>query len=343
MNGLLEDFENLGKWWRGEWTPPQADDEKVDYKISKTPRELMDYLFIHKDNPVLACDTENHGKDKWSIQVSRAPGTGRMILATDRGVVQFLQDWSRVKPELKCWTMHFAAHDLDELARYDIHPARWTDTLQEAYHLGNLPQGLKPLVYRLFGYEMRGWEDVVWPHSVNRLLDWLADALPIADTSMREETKKEFKRPQCSKCWHQHTRGPCNKCGCTAPPAEYATFFRSDYKPGAMSSILRHVITHTVQTADEEEPYNPWKKLPDMLENGLRGKKPEPGQWENLQAELGPVPVLGIGNVPEKEAVHYAVGDADWTGRVAARLAEIRRYESQRGGNLWVAEQDWDR
>jgi hypothetical protein len=44
-----------------------------------------------------------------------------------------------------------------------------------SYHLGNLPQGLKALAYRLLGVRMKSWEDLVMPSSRAKMIAWLAD------------------------------------------------------------------------------------------------------------------------------------------------------------------------
>ena len=46
---------------------------------------------------------------------------------------------------------------------------RYRDTMQEAFHLGNLPQGLKALTYRLFRHTMTSYEETVRPASIRAL------------------------------------------------------------------------------------------------------------------------------------------------------------------------------
>ena len=56
-----------------------------------------------------------------------------------------------------------------------------------------------------------------------------------------------------------------------------------------------------------------------------------------MEEELGPAPILGIGNCELSEAVRYGCGDADVTGQVAVELERLR------GGSRWlVAEGDRD-
>jgi uracil-DNA glycosylase len=40
MTPLLEDWRNLGRWLRGEWTPPTPPTEPLDYRLIERPEEL---------------------------------------------------------------------------------------------------------------------------------------------------------------------------------------------------------------------------------------------------------------------------------------------------------------
>ena len=57
--------------------------------------------------------------------------------------------------------LHNAMFDLEVLHKLDIHPAHVVDTMVMAYLLGDLPQGLKPLAYRLCGMEMHSYQEVL--------------------------------------------------------------------------------------------------------------------------------------------------------------------------------------
>ncbi len=50
---------------------------------------------------------------------------------------------------------------------------RFDDTMVRSYHLQYLPQGLKAMAFRLCGMEMEDFEDVVLPHSVEVMLDYI--------------------------------------------------------------------------------------------------------------------------------------------------------------------------
>ena len=104
-----------------------------------------------------------------------------------------------------------------------------------------------------------------------------------------------------------------------------------------MSAILSHILRYTAQTEENEKPYNPWKKLPEMELDGLRGKVAAKAEWDRLMEEVGEMPVLGIGNCEDEEAVRYAISDADWELQLAMKLTELRK------GKRWeVDRQDYD-
>lgn len=338
MTQLMEDFRHLGEWLKGKWEAPFTTDVTKDYQIANTIEELRDYLIspaFGGMNPYSwpGVDTERHGSAEWSVQVSLAPNTGRLIRASNKPVLERLSRWF----EEREIALHFAGQDLDELDRIGLRYGRFRDTMQEAYHQCSLPQGLKPLVYRLFGVTMRSWEDVVWPASIDAFLSWSGAAITVAESNPIEEVT-QLKRGKCVECGHLHSKGPCKRegCGCVST---LITFDKITFKATAIESVLRHVVRHTESSRDEEEPYHPWKKLAEMRETGLRGKVATRGEWEAVEEIVGTTPILGIGNVQdERDEIAYSVGDSDWTGRVAAELA-VRR-----SGEEWeVHPNDYDK
>jgi uracil-DNA glycosylase family 4 len=335
MSQLLEDWRHFGAWMKGEWVPPKPDTENTDYQLVGM---AADFAF-GPSNGVwrprvkwCAVDTENHGPKPWSVQWSQRSGQGRMVLAEDEESLALL----RVLLPTVTVYLHNAPHDLDVLDKLGIHITDWRDTQQESYHLASLPQGLKPLVYRLFGYQMRGYQDVVWPHSVAALTGWMRKALAVAQDSLTDVATKPLVRGKCGVCGHQHSTGPCRKCTCVAGPEKRVFVSTSDVS-SPVESVLRHVLRYTESTTEAEDPYNGWDALRRMRVEGLRGKTAEAWEWDFVEQECGPMPLLGIANVPLDEAVQYGVGDADWTGRVAARL------EQERQSDRWkIAKEDYD-
>lgn len=314
MIPLLEDWERARDVVNGTWGQTK-DLITVVYDYMTVPS--YSYLNIHpQKNPIIAIDTENHGPDKFSFQL--CPGAGRAEMATVTtemelalkgaitGVTVLRQVIEEFKPTV---LLHNAIHDLDELEyRWGITIPRHLvrDTMQEAYHLGNLPQGLKALAYRLLGVRMRTWEDVVKPHSRNAMIDWLVNAREVAERKFQVVEEKQLKT-KIKRIVKQH---PISK---------------------DLTRILSHTVKERESTAAE---YDPWEKWGEIEDGEIK---------QRLIQECGKPPLLGIGNVPEKEALEYGCGDADMTFRVGRKLYELRsRADRQWGGN-GVRDEDRDR
>jgi uracil-DNA glycosylase family 4 len=336
MTPLLECFRDLGRWVRGEWAPPQPVEVEKDYQVITDPHELEEYLGMSCGVPTfpLAIDTEKDGLKPWSVQFSHTPHTGRLIRADDMSLLEELNWWLN-EHGVKV-ILHFAGQDLDTLEKMGVRPPRFeyigNDTGQEAYQLCSLPQGLKPIVYRLFGVTMRSWEDVVWPASVAAACDWMQRAADAAAGELQIGATQQLVMGVCDNCGRRGKSTTCKHCG------DFVRFAKTTYRAGAAESILRHVRSHTLAAADREKPYDPWDNLAAMKVDGLRGKVAEAWEWEWLAERVGTtLPILGIGNCDEAEAVEYAIGDADMTGRVAAELERLR------GGKRWrIADEDRD-
>lgn len=318
MTPLMEDFKRLGEWMRGEWTPPTSDEIELDYRTET--------VYIPHYPTICAIDTERHGDEMWSLQMSSIEGKAEMLRHPITSLRYCLNDHL----EHTEVALHNAPQDLDALDKMGVHVERFRDTMQEAYQLCYLPQGLKALVYRLFGHEMKSWEDVVWPASVAKVKEWLESGIALAATQ-QNVTVTSLKMGKCRSCGKRNKWEPCNVCG------GVIDFNKIEYSPSALESILVHILRHTAETEDNEKPYDPWKMLPKMRRDGLRGKVVGEKEWERLIGEVGEMPVLGIGNVSEDEAVAYACADADYTLRLARKLEELRN------DKRWeVDEADWD-
>lgn len=331
MTQLLEDFRHLGEWLEGEWAPPQPTQSEKDYKLLTSARQVDEYMMREFSAAVrIAIDTESHGPEPWSIQFSHTPHTGRMIRTFSKDAMECF-----AKHLHDCDTegiMHFAVHDLDELDRMGVRLSSFRDTLQEAFHQCNLPQGLKPLAYRLLGVTMRSWEDVVWPASVNAIMRWMEDAIALAAENLTDVSLEQMTMGTCRECGKRTKKAACPGCG-----SDRINRTKRIERPSAVQGILTHILSHTAKTMEEDEPYNPWKKLEEMKAEGLRGKKAESWEWEYLDEALGVAPILGIGNCDLQEAVDYGCSDACHTLMVAAELERLR------DNSKWqVDREDWD-
>ena len=342
MTPLMDDFRRLGRWLVGEWAPPIPYTGSKDYRYGDSPA-IVDSYFDDcvplATRPVISTDTESHGKQEWSVQVSVAKHTGLLVQFENRASMKRLAE--RMNELLDAgWEAeyHHALADLGVVEKAGVPTTgRFRDTIQEAFQLCGLPQGLKALAYRLLNVTMTSWEDTVWPASVLKFLEWANEARLVAERDLFEQVEHKLVRGRCADCGHQHSKGPCKResCGCTSKRVVYSWFER---KPGAVEALLKHVCTHTEAKIDDEKPYHPWKQMGKMRTSGLRGKVPTSEEWAFVEKEVGEMPILGIGHCSREQALTYACDDSNMTGQVAEAM-EVLRHDRQ-----WeIDEEDVDR
>ena len=303
MIPMLEDFERLGLYLRGKWKAPEFIVEMPLYVLLRPGVVMSSY--IRPGYSSLPIDTESDEGRPWSIQFSPEPGTGFMILAEDKPVLEHFRKF--ILPYFKSVTLHNALHDLDILDQLGIQVHSYRDTMQELYHLGNLPQGLKAATYRTSGYRMTSYDEVVTPYSKRALEDWLSRALDHA-SGMRQVYRHPI-GPDCPSCGKRH-----RVSSQTSIPHEAET-------------VLRRVMKYVADEGD----YDPW-----IQPKWSKGKETvrlfgRPWLWE-LESKVGRMPRKSIVHAPLEEAVFYGAGDADWTGRLATWLEGERKR---------IVEEDW--
>lgn len=323
MQSSLDDFEVLGRWLRGRWeAPKQLHTGKTDYALitdeGNQGRELGYYFMRSAEaknryKKEIAIDTERHGSTPWSIQFSLAPGSARMIRADQPRLLKLFAE--RLYQNQSTVILHNAPQDMDILNKLGVRVDKFRDTMQEAFHQGDLPQKLKALAYRLLGVSWNSWEEVVRPASVEKAVEWLGEALSIAQADLKMYSPKILKRARCLLCNHnahegRKCRGAKNNCECVGG--------------GEVSNIIDGYKNHPVETAltriircSTNPEYDIWEKLEELF-----------GKWEDerehIDKLIGPMPILGIGNCALNAAVEYGCADADFTGQVAVRLKERR-------------------
>ena len=298
MTSLLDDWAGLQDELRapGDAPEPELRYERLHGELNGMHRRI-------------AIDTEDHGGVPWSIQWSGYRNTGYMLYATDeRGIAKFAAAMEEEQPEV---IFHNAAHDLEVMRRIGIPVYRYRDTMQEAFQLGNLPQGLKALSYRLFRTTMVSWEDTVRPASVNALLGWLADAMVVARLDLFSTKVKVYKTCCCGHSQSAHSKpSHSEKCSCSG----YMPREEQEEVSGAAEKLFSRLANHT----EEDSEYDPWERLRDWRDENDH-------DYAHVTARCGPWPILGIGNCSEAQAIRYAVGDADMTLQVALELERRRR------------------
>lgn len=139
-------------------------------------RECNSYSEIAEIDPTLpmACDTESsRSLGPYCITYSQCPGTARLIRASKQG---FMMAFNQ---KIKKWESKIYFHNwlydwpITEKMGLEFNHKLVRDTMIRAYHLGNLPQGLKALCFRELGMAMQDFDDLVKPYSRSLVLDWL--------------------------------------------------------------------------------------------------------------------------------------------------------------------------
>lgn len=350
MIPLMEDFETLRDVIAGRYVPPVDPFPIVDYQYCHTPRHLNAYIDAYSnDENLTALDTEGHGKRQHSIQISREPGTGIMLLCENKLVIEaFRKRFNSIGD----YVMQFAEHDMDFLQglgfnTYDDPSLIVWDTMRDAYNFGNLPQGLKAMTFRTQHIKMRTWEDVVLPHSKRVLMKWLPESIGYAaghfyetkDTVTFNMSKLEMALNRIVKKLGKDTGKLMLAVDRLMDQPGYYALLKQIHKPPRVTSpgfvawlddaikfSKKYLAIKKVKTERKrgelerglarimmhtaKPTYKSWDKLREMV-NDLDA----PVKFEFLEREVGDLPLLGIGNVPYDEALMYAVGDADMTLR----------------------------
>lgn len=168
MSYIRADWTRLGLWLRGKLRQP------VDpYKGIEDYRELTEEAELGWLDPTmtLGADTESlKTREPYCVTLSQVPGSGFLIRASRKDLLK------RLGAMAVRWEAPVAFHNLpydwpivQGLGLHFPH-RRLVDTMSLAFHLGNLPQGLKALVYRELAMTMQDFKDVVRPFSTAKVL-----------------------------------------------------------------------------------------------------------------------------------------------------------------------------
>ena len=304
MQVLMDDWTALKDILTEDYLADDPETELSVYKYVRGAVAVNDYMqqasFTADDDAQPAMDTESHAGYPWSMQVSVKPGTGILIRADDADGLGALEFWFNSSFHPWSLAMHHAAHDLREAGRMRVRVSRYRDTMQEAFHFGNLPQGLKALSYRLFRHTMTSYGETVRPASISKLEGWLIEAFCIAQLDF------------------------------TQTIARYSPKTGKRLKDEVRKSELETLLTRLLRLTRPDSEYDPWERLDAFWQDPVN-------EWmvEHVEARINAYPRPGIANCTMADAVRYAVGDADWTGRVATefdrrRPDAFRIYEGDR-------------
>jgi len=182
MLQIRNDWIRLRRYLRGTLDIPADQFPSPDYKEA-TAADIRDI------DPTLqmAQDTEwSRSKGPYFITWTQEPGKARLIPAKDKDKLKLLQkkldkwesyiyyhnwpyDWNQVEDMgLQYPTKLSVAEQMG--LEFPFPMTR--DTMMMCFHLGNVPQGLKVLAYRLLGMEMQDFSDLVQPWSTKRVLEY---------------------------------------------------------------------------------------------------------------------------------------------------------------------------
>jgi hypothetical protein len=170
---IRTDWARLKKYMAGKLYIPVDDYEGHEDYAEITDPDEVDAELEGAWDYVMGCDTENRRDGSpFCFTFSIYPGRGRLIKAENRACLD------RLQYHLDLWTgkilWHNWLHDVKivRLMGLVFKPHLIVDTMQIAYHIGCVPQGLKALSSRLLGSKMMDFEDVVKPHSSKLVLEY---------------------------------------------------------------------------------------------------------------------------------------------------------------------------
>jgi DNA polymerase len=312
MIPLLEDFARLKPWLEtGEWQWAVNKFKHRDYRLARTAYDVDRYFFDYPCFDWMGGDTESHDGVDFSMQISTKIGTGLMVLFSDIEAMDNLA--GRLNAELNpSWgtaglILHNAEADLRQFQSFAGEHIVYRDSMQEAYQLQNLPQGLKSLSYRLLGRKRKSWKELVGGYSRAALVGWMEWAQGIAASDLRQII------PQIS----VKTGKPIKPKIVKSP----------------LESAFNRIITHTIKPQGTIE-YDPWKQLKELSREFT-----DRDEFAFIVGILGPYPNLGIANCPLDVARDYGCSDADDTLAVAVELERLR---SSFIGDLDIQDEDID-
>jgi hypothetical protein len=288
MLTIRTDWDRLRKYLREKlYLPVDEWAGQEDYRCIESIAEVRASLSGAWDSP-LGCDTEvkrHNRNDPFCLTYSVQPGTGNLIRA-DRS--ELLREFSN---HLRHWTGPILWHnwlfDCEVVAAMDLEfPAHLIqDTMVRVLHLGNLPQGLKPLAYRELGMDMQDFDDLVTPYSKPICLSYLRQAMDQDWPKPDEELVRDEKTGQYKL-----------------------------YKPQGMRAKIKRLFTDYVKAPDDVDVFDRWHTW----------EQKRPGTHELIEGVMGQWPSKCITHVPFEQSLFYACRDADALVRLWPILKYMR-------------------
>ena len=306
---VADDFSSLALFAAGELQARTYGDDpypKPQYFHVTNPDVVKS--FAPAGEQEVCEDSEGSARRPWSLQWSRAPGTGYMLRANAQECVAAYLDWI-TRNKVKA-TFHSALHDRpvrrafaralgwseeDILFKLDLLP--FDDTRVMAYLLQVEPQGLKPLALRHANMPMQSYTEVIGDAQDRLAIDWLVGTWQVLDAEYREAQEQEQARINSTPLRDKWGKVRRNKDG----------------------SIRRRKTSRL--------PTLPKSRLFRSVERCIRSKRPY-GLWTDQADDIlvdgfnfnGPVPEASLSHVDFETALYYGCRDADATHRVKKEL-----------------------
>lgn len=357
MTPLLEDFERLRELLETDDPEalipvdefPERDYEEVGAEdLRAILRRGSGEYRRRGSGDLLALDQENQDGEVYSVQVSMRPGEGWLVRAGDREGLKVLGEYiakvreGRVEATL---LLHNAPQDLDwmePLLKVEFPVWRLRDTMHEAYHQGNLPQGLKPLAYRLAGMKMQSYQEVVGEASREAVIDWMYEAAEIVPPPEREVPI--IKRPKAVRetVEYRTKTGKLKTKTRMVKQEPVQVGVKRVVGRNEVFSAIKRILTHTSKPVEPGQTvYDPWKSWAKarvkMMTTGSKGTAEEKERrvernledLERIRERVGEMPTAGLARVPRGKMLGYACADPDATLRVGLKLDGVRdRFQS---------------
>lgn len=210
MLNVQNDFKVVCDAAKGKWIEKPRDGFYADkypepeyILLEDDDRSLLQlYMDFDPDDNIeyVAIDTEWARKKPWCLTYSVTPGTARMIMADNH----FLLSQFNELLEGKYTIIHNILYDWPVLTKMgiDLNATKPMDTMVMAYLLQDLPQGLKPLAYRIAGMRMGSYTETTAPASHFHAMKYMAAIMerewpdPEIVLEWRDDGDAHIKQPQ---------------------------------------------------------------------------------------------------------------------------------------------------
>jgi uracil-DNA glycosylase family 4 len=277
------------------------------------------------------------------LTFSHTPGTARLIYADNKAILGSYASYLKAYRPLLSFHAYLADASPYASMGLPIDPRRFSDTMVRAYNLGiggggddedsgaaRGSLGLKVLAYRHLNMKMQSFNDVVRPHALPLVYDYLDRATSFLASSeasdpepfcMCGHPQSKHKEKGKSKrhsgyCLHEAEESNFGPCSCEkfsrrpSPKPDKLTNLLIRKLRGLSTKVLNDLLT----PHSSPKPVDPWHTISEW----------HPWEIDLLYSLFGLLPEKSIALVPEKELVGYACPDADATLRLSRYLNTYR-------------------